>query len=136
MDDNDKIFFDSKIPLILDKEIDSNSNIPLILNKEIDSTPNINNQILKIKDLIKIKYLPIKKITPSEVKTYLDDNFTLIKNKTKAINNYINDKTLLINNSIKNQENELKLLYKEKKLLDQNKIQSDIINKQQILKDN
>ncbi len=122
MDDKDINFFDS--------------NIPLLLNKEIDSSLNLNIEMLKIKDLIKVKYLTTEKAPPLNVKTYLDNDFISIKNAAKKINNDIKEKTLLINNTIENQENELKLLYQEKKLLDQNKIQSDIIYNQQKLIDN
>jgi len=122
MDDKDRKFFDP--------------NIPLILNKEIVFSSNINNEMLKIKDLIKAKYLANEKAPPLEVKTYLDKDFISIKNAATKINNDIKEKTLLINNTIENQENELKLLYQAKKLLDQNKIQSDIINNQQKLIDN
>ena len=122
MSENDNIFCNSEIPLILDNEV--------------NPTLNTNSEILKINQLIKIKYLTIKNVSPLKEKSYFDNDFIKIKNTTNKINDYINEKTLLINNSINVQENELKLLYEEKKLLDQNKIQSDIINHQQILLDN
>jgi len=111
-------------------------NIPLILNKEIDSNLNISDEILKIKNLIKVKYLTNKKAVVSKIKTSLDNDFTSVKNAAAKINQDIKENTLLINNSIKNQEFELKQLYQEKKLLNQNKMQSDIINNQQKLIDN
>jgi chromosome segregation ATPase len=130
---NKEINSNSNVPLILNKEINYNSNVNLILNKEIDSNLNINNEILKIKNLINKKYLDDDKAAPLKVKTYLDNDFVSIKNDTNKINCDIKEKTLLINNTIKNQELELKQLYHEKKLLDQNKIQSDIINNQEKL---
>ena len=122
MNENDNLFF--------------NSDIPLVLYNEVNPSLNINNEILKINQLIKIKYLTNKNVSPLKEKPYFDSDFISIKNTTNKINDSINEKTLLINNSINVQENELKLLYEEKKLLDQNKIQSDIINHQQILLDN
>jgi chromosome segregation ATPase len=113
-----------------------NPDIPLILDNEVDPTLNTNNEILKINQLIKIKYLTNKNVSPLKEKPYFDSDFISIKNTTNKINDYLNEKTLLVNNSINVQENELKLLYQEKKLLDQNKIQSDIINHQLILLDN
>jgi hypothetical protein len=113
-----------------------NPDIPLILDNEVDPTLNTNNEILKINQLIKIKYLTNKNVSPLKKKSFFDNDFISIKKTTNKINDSINEKTLLINNSINVQENELKLLYEEKKLLDQNKIQSDIINHQQILLDN
>ena len=122
MNENDSIFF--------------NSDIPLVLYNEVNPSLNINNEILKINQLIKIKYLTNKNVFPLKEKSYFDNDFISINNTTNKINDYINKKRLVINNSINAQENELKLLYQEKKLLDQNKIQSDIIIHQQILLDN
>jgi len=113
-----------------------NSDIPLILDNEVHPSLNTSHEILKISQLIKIKYLTNKNILLLKEKSYFDYDFISIKNTTNKINEYINEKTILINNSINAQENELKLLYQEKKLLDQNKVQSDIINHQQRLLDN
>jgi len=113
-----------------------NSDIPLILDNEVNSSLNTNYEILRINQLIKIKYLTNKKVLPLKEKSYLDNDFITIKNTTNRINDYIIKKTISINNSINVQENQLKLLYQEKKLLDQNKIQSNIINHQQILLNN
>ena len=113
-----------------------NSDTPLILDNEVNPSLNINNEILKINQLIKLKYLTNKNVYPLKEKSYFDNDFISIKNTTNKINDYINEKTISINNSINAQENELKLLYQEKKLLDQNKIQSNIINHQQILLNN
>ena len=58
MENKDKPFFDSNIPLILGKEIVSRTktnidpNIPLILDKEIVSSSEKNYEMIKIKDLI------------------------------------------------------------------------------------
>ena len=92
--------------------------------------------MLRIKDLLQIKYLTNNKTLPSNFKIFLDKDLIDIKNEKTEISNDIKKKTLLINNTIKNQENELKLLYQETNLLDQNKIQSDIINNQQKLINN
>ena len=111
----------------------SNLDTPFILDNEVLEISNIKNEILKIKDLINIKYLTIKNTEQKEVKNYPSNNFISIRNTTNKINDYINKKTLSVNDTIEKQEKELKLLYQEKKLLDQNKIQSDIIYNQQIL---
>ena len=139
MDDKDKVFFDLSIPLILEKEIDN----PLILNKEIDLSPNNknskNNEILKINNLVKLKYLSSEKVVKKPIKDNLIKDFASIKDSAKKISNDIKEKTILINDSINNQKKKIKLLYDEKKSLDQNrfefnenknKIQSDIINNQ------
>ena len=122
MNENDNFFF--------------NLDVPLILDNEVNSSLNISDEILNINQLIKTKYLTNKNVSPLKKKSFFDNDFISIKKTTNKINDSINEKTLLINNSINVQENELKLLYEEKKLLDQNKIQSDIINHQQILLDN
>jgi len=149
MDDKDKVFFDPSIPLILEKEINNplvlNKEIdhPLVLNKEIDLSPNLknskNNEILKIKDLVKLKYLSSEKVEKKLIRDDLVKDFASIKDSAKKISNDIKEKTILINDSINNQKKKIKLLYDEKKSLDQNrfefnenknKIQSDIINNQ------
>jgi len=159
MDDKDNNFFDQNIPLILEKEVEN----PLVLNKEIDNTLILNeeinslsvldkelssdqknenskkNKILKIKDLIELKYLSPDKIAYTPTKSDFKKDLSSIKDSAKKINNEIKEKTLLINDSIDNQKKKIQLLYKEKKSLDQNriefnenknKIQSDIISNQ------
>jgi len=111
-------------------------NIPLILTEEINKLSNINIEILKIKDLIKLKYLNNIKHFPVNNNIYSNQDFVFIKNAAKKIEYDIREKTTSINESIKIQEIELKKLYNEKELLNQNKIQSDIINNQQKLIDN
>jgi len=136
MENKDKKFFEPNDPLILNNEINAHSNIPLILNKEIVSTSNINDEILKIKNLVNAKYLTTEKLLPDEVKTSHDTDFISIRSSAKKINNDIKEKTLLINNIIENQKNEIKSLYLEKRLLNQNQIQSNIIINQQKLINN
>ena len=139
MYDKEKIFFDPSIPLILEKEIDN----PLILNKEINLSPKNKNsknyEMLKIKDLVKLKYLSSEKFEKKQIRDNFVKDFTSIKDSAKKINNDIKEKTILIDDSIKNQKKKIKLLYDEKKSLDQNriefnenknKIQSDIISNQ------
>ena len=111
-------------------------NIPLILTEEINKQSNINIEILKIKDLIKLKYLNNIKHFPLNNNIYSNQDFDSIKNAAKKIEYDIREKKTSINESIKIQEIELKKLYNEKELLNQNKIQSDIINNQQKLIDN
>ena len=149
MDDKEKIFFDPNIPLILEKEIDNplilekEIDNPLILNKEINLSPNNknskNHEMLKIKDLVKLKYLSSEKFEKKQIRDNFVKDFTSIKDSAKKINNDIKEKTILIDDSIKNQKKKIKLLYDEKKSLDQNriefnenknKIQSDIISNQ------
>ena len=103
MNENDSIFF--------------NSDIPLVLYNEVNPSLNINNEILKINQLIKLKYLTNKNVYPLKEKSYFDNDFISINNTTNKINDYINEKRLVINNSINAQENELKLLYQEKKII-------------------
>ena len=133
MDDKDINFIDPNNPLISNKETNSSQDIPLILDKEIDPNLNINNEMLKIKDLINIKFLTNENPSSLNLKFSLDKDFNFIKNSAKKINNDIKENTSLINNSIEKQEKELKLLYLEKELLDKNQIQSDIIINQQKL---
>ena len=101
-------------------------NIPLTLNNEIKLESNKKINILKINHLLKLKYL-------RNTKNILNNDFDSIKNTAKKIEYDIKEKTSLINETIKNQEIELKKLYNEKELLNQNNIQSDIINNQQKL---
>jgi len=129
MDDKDNNFFDQNIPLILEKEVEN----PLVLNKEIDNTLILNeeinslsvldkklssdqknenskkNKILKIKDLIELKYLSPDKIAYTPTKNDFEKDLSSIKNSAKKINNEIKEKTLLINDSIDNQKKKIKL---------------------------
>ena len=164
MNDKENNFFNTSTPLVLDNEMNSNSETPLVLHNEINSnfetplvlhneinsnfetplvidneiyfTGNKNDEILKINNLIKKKYLNFEKISLNNKKNYIDKDFISIKNTADKINKDIINKTILITSTIVNHEIELKSLYKEKKLLDQNKIQSDIITNQLILVDN
>ena len=114
MDDKDKVFFDPSIPLILEKEINNplvlNKEIdhPLVLNKEIDLSPNLknskNNEILKIKDLVKLKYLSSEKVEKKLIRDDLVKDFASIKDSAKKISSDIREKTILINDSINNQK--------------------------------
>ena len=107
----------------------------LILTNPLSSIPDKSIEILKIRDLIQIKYF--KKINPDQNNKFLlNKNFINIKKEVMNINDDIKKKTSLINETIKNQETKLNKLYNEKKLLEQNKIQSDIILNQQKLIDN
>ena len=56
---------------------------PLILTKEINTQPNNNIEILKIKNLIKLKYLNNMKNLPWNNKNYLNDliNFQIYRSK-------------------------------------------------------
>jgi hypothetical protein len=138
MEDKKNFFLDTKDPLILDKEVDK----PLILNNEINLNSNNQNkrsEIIKIKDLLKQKYVLSKSITKTPVVNNFIKDFNFLKNETSKINNDIKAKTILIKDSIKNQNERIQTLYNEKKLLDKNKqeinqnknqIQSDIINNQ------
>lgn len=155
MNDKDKNFLVSHNPLILKKEIlnplvlKEEIGEALVLNKEIDldynNEKNINSGIMKINNLLKMKYFPTKKITENLVKSNFEKDFISIKDTAREINKDIKEKTLLINDSIKSQKEKIKLLYQEKKSLDdnrlefnenKNKIQTDIIDNQQKLIEN
>ena len=110
-------------------------NIPLILTKEINAQSNTNVEILKIKDLIEKKYLNNTNPLLLKDENLLDKDLNTIKDVAKKIEFDIKEKSSLINESIKIQEIELRKLYNEKDLLNQNKTQSDIINNQQKLID-
>ena len=100
---------------------------PLILTNPIASIPDKSIVILKIRDLIQIKYFnKINSVT----------NFMLIKKEAMDICDVSKKKTSLLNETIQYQEIKLNKLYNEKKLLEQNRIQSDIIQNQQKLIDN
>ena len=71
MNEDDNIFFNSHIPLILDNEVNSNSDIPLILDNKVNSSLNTNHEILRINQLIKIKYLTNKKVCTLKRKIYI-----------------------------------------------------------------
>ena len=133
---NKKIEINSIIPLVLDKEIDLNTNTPLVLDKEIYSSQNINNEILKINDLVKAKYLNSNTNTQIKEKISEEKDFTLIKNTTKNISNFNKGEKLSINKKIEGNKIEIKPQYNEKKFLDRNKIQSEIMINQQALIDN
>tara|TARA_B110000240_G_scaffold192857_1_gene237738 strand:+ start:62 stop:976 length:915 start_codon:yes stop_codon:yes gene_type:complete len=109
---------------------------PLILTKEINTQPNNNIEILKIKNLIKLKYLNSMKNLPLNNKNYLNKDLNFIKGAAKKIEYNIRKKTTSINESIKNKKIKLKRLYNEKELFNLNKIQSNIIYYQKILIDN
>ena len=156
MDNKDKKSFDSDVPLTLTKisvsslnkkDIDDkneksfDSHIPLILTKIYTSNSEkeniINSQKLTIKPFIKTENSKDEKIVQRRIKGNLQKNFFYIKETAKRINNDIQKKSLLINSSIQHHENKLQKLYIEnpfeKKLLNQNKIQTDIIDNQQKL---
>ena len=131
MDDKDKNFDDLNLPLIL-----TDSNLPLILTKESEINSDKKIELLKINNLLKLKYLSNIKSIPLKSKINLDKDFISFKNTKKEIDYDIKEKISVIRKTIHNQEIELKKLHYEKKLLDQNKIQSDIIEKQQKLINN
>ena len=133
MDDKDKIFFDSTIPLILTNEVDST--IPLILTSEADSSLNLNNELLKIRSLIQKKYLNIQRDDISKERTSFDKRFISIKNTAKEIISTNKEKPLSTNNFIQKYENEVELLHEHKNLLQKNKLKSDIVTNQQMLID-
>jgi hypothetical protein len=108
---------------------------PLILTNLITSIPDKSVEILKIRDLIQIKYFN-KINSVQNNKFLLNKNLMTIIKEVIDIDNDVQKKTSLINETIKYQETKLKKLYDEKKLLEQNKIQSDIIKNQQKLIDN
>ena len=119
------------------KETDiSDLNSKLILNDTSDqsSKTKLNNEILKINNLIKIKYFLIKK-NENRINNKIEKNFIDIKKSALQLNNNIKEQTFQITNSIENQKNQIQKLYKEEILFDQNKIQLDIINNQQELID-
>tara|TARA_B100001142_G_scaffold324508_1_gene376383 strand:- start:21 stop:935 length:915 start_codon:yes stop_codon:yes gene_type:complete len=119
MDDNDSNFPDPSIPLIL--------------KREINFRDNKNNLMLRIRDLIDKRYLTINKDKLLNIKNSLNNDFTYIKDSAKVINDNVKEKTLSLSSIIENKENELNLLHLQKRLLDKNKIQSQIIDNQQKL---
>jgi len=133
MDDKDINYFEPNTPLVLKEEL----NIPLILKDEINLSAinDKNNEILKIKNLIKRKYLLTEKTKSDEINYHLDKDFNYIKNTAKEINNDIRKKTLKINKDLKSLNDEKTLLNQNRFELDQSKhkIQYEIIKKQQEL---
>ena len=100
----------------------SDLNSPLTLRDVSDQSPEqtFKNAILKINDLIKTKYSLVKK-EENQIKNKVVKNFIDIKRSAGQLNNNIKQQTLQIKNSIESQKTELKKLYDEKILFDQNK---------------
>ena len=94
-----------------------------------------NIEILKISDLIKIKYSENSNFIQINNKSSLDRDFKTIKQSAMDMDEVLKRKTFLINNTIKCHETELNILYNEKKLSEQNNLQSDIIKNQKQLID-
>ena len=97
---------------------------------------NPNIEFLKIINLIKNKHLKIERDDLSKIKSSFANELISIKNNKRIINIKIKKNFFLINSIIKNQEDEIQLLHQEKKILNHNKIQSNIIYSQKILIDN
>ena len=108
---------------------------PLILKNEVVVDLGKNIEILKISDLIKIKYSENSNFIQINNKSSLDRDFKTIKQSAMDMDEVLKRKTLLINKTIKYQETELNKLYNEKKLSEQNNLQSDIIKNQKQLID-
>ena len=108
---------------------------PLILKNEVVVDLGKNIEILKISDLIKIKYSENSNFIQINNKSSLDRDFKTIKQSAMDMDEVLKRKTLLINKTIKYQETELNKLYNEKKLSEQNNLQSDIIKHQKQLID-
>ena len=106
-----------------DKDI-SDLNSPLILKDVSDQNAEqtFKNAILKINKLIKTKYSLVKK-EENQINNKVVKNFIDIKRSAGQLNNNIKEQTLQIKNSIESQKTELKKLYDEEILFDQNKIQ-------------
>ena len=100
----------------------SDLNSPLTLRDVSDQSPEqtFKNAILKINDLIKTKYSLVKK-EENQINNKVVKNFIDIKRSAGQLNNNIKQQTLQIKNSIESQKTELKKLYDEKILFDQNK---------------
>ena len=112
------------------------SGIPISLTKEMKTSLNPNIEFLKIINLIKNKHLKIERDDLSKIKSSFANELISIKNSARIINIKIKKNFFLINSIIKNQEDEIQLLHQEKKILNHNKIQSNIIYSQKILIDN
>ena len=112
----------------------SDLNSPLILKDGSDQNAQqtFKNAILKINKLIKTKYSLVKK-EENQTNNKVVKNFIDIKRSADQLNKNIKQQTLQVKNSIESQKNELKKLYDEEVLFDQNKIQLDIINNQKKL---
>jgi|LWDU01.1.fsa_nt_gi hypothetical protein len=97
-------------------------NSPLTLRDVSDqsSEQTFKNAILKINDLIKTKYSLVKK-EENKINNQLVKNFIDIKRSAGQLNNNIKQQTLQIKNSIESQKTELKKLYDEEIIFDQNK---------------
>ena len=108
---------------------------PLILKNEVVVDLGKNIEILKISDLIKIKYSENSNFIQINNKSSLDQDFKTIKQSAMDMDEVLKRKTFLINNTIKYHETELNILYNEKKLSEQNNLQSDIIKNQKQLID-
>ena len=108
---------------------------PLILKNEVVVDLGKNIEILKISDLIKIKYSENSNFIQINNKSSLDRDFKTIKQSAMDMDEVLKRKTFLINKTIKYQETELNKLYNEKKLSEQNNLQSDIIKNQKQLID-
>jgi hypothetical protein len=108
---------------------------PLILKNEVVVDLGKNIEILKISDLIKIKYSENSNFIQINNKSSLDQDFKTIKQSAMDMDEVLKRKTFLINKTIKYQETELNKLYNEKKLSEQNNLQSDIIKHQKQLID-
>ena len=108
---------------------------PLILKNEVVVDLGKNIELLKISDLIKIKYSENSNFIQINNKSSLDQDFKTIKQSAMDMDEVLKRKTFLINKTIKYQETELNKLYNEKKLLEQNNLQSDIIKNQKQLID-
>ena len=100
----------------------SDLNSPLTLRDVSDQSPEqtFKNAILKINDLIKTKYSLVKK-EENKINNQLVKNFIDIKRSAGQLNNNIKQQTLQIKNSIESQKTELKKLYDEEIIFDQNK---------------
>ena len=97
-------------------------NSPLTLRDASAQSPEqtFKNAILKINDLIKTKYSLVKK-EENKINNQVVKNFIDLKRSAGQLNNNIKQQTLQIKNSIESQKTELKKLYDEKILFDQNK---------------
>ena len=97
-------------------------NSPLTLRDVSDQSPEqtFKNAILKINDLIKTKYSLVKK-EENKINNQVVKNFIDIKRFAGQLNNNIKQQTLQIKNSIESQKTELKKLYDEEIIFDQNK---------------
>ena len=97
-------------------------NSTMMLKDVSDQSPEqtFKNAILKINDLIKTKYSLVKK-EENKINNQLVKNFIDIKRSAGQLNNNIKQQTLQIKNSIESQKTELKQLYDEEIIFDQNK---------------